>query len=574
MATQDNEEGNFQYTDGLPLSGDSRIDPLLNSWDVKWGGSVGTGVTLTYSFPGSSAFWFADYSDDNEPSNMTRLNASQQAAFEAALQTWADVADITFVEITDSTSNPVNVAVLRAAIFDGMTGASGWGYLPGFFASSGDVWLHPDDFVDPDQLAQGSYGFGTLIHEIGHALGLNHPNDNGYAPAFDNKTTVMSYNPHPYSLFREVTLTGDGGYTWTYVDINPDTPMPRDILAIQYLYGANMDHAAGDDLYTFDPDTPFIRTIWDAGGTDTISVSNFTLGCRIDLGAGRFSNISIPSDEFPDGFDDGMEGVYDGRSNLAIAYNVTIENAVGGTGDDILIGNDAVNVLSGGAGNDKLKGKGGDDLLVGGSGDDVYTLDGVTEIDTAVADAGADLVKSKVSYTLGAFQENLTLAGTGAIDGTGNGGDNVIKGNAAANALSGGDGNDTLTGGAGTDVLNGGAGADVFRFAAKPAGKHADVVEDFTPGTDSIYLADSIFTGLREAILDETSAGPVTLRASEFAANPDGVALDAGDRILYNTTTGVLYYDADGTGPLAAKKFATFTGAPDLDADDILVFAG
>lgn len=396
---------------------------------------------------------------------------------------------------------------------------------------------------------------------------------NGYAAAYDNRTTIMSYNEHPNSLFRIVTDTG-GGYTFDYVLVNPDTPMPRDIAAIQYLYGPNMSHAAGDDLYTFDPGTPFIRTIWDAGGEDTISISNFTLGCKIDLAAGHLSDITIPSDPLPDGYVEQNEGIYDGGSNLAIAYDVVIENAVGGSGDDKLLGNDANNVLIGGAGNDKLKGKVGADLLEGGPGNDIYTIDDASEINTATADAGTDLIKSKITYALGAEQENLTLVGTVASSGTGNAGVNTVKGNDSANVLAGAGGDDTLTGRLGKDTLSGDAGADIFRFDVRPGGKNADTVSDFAPGEDVLYLSDAVFVQLKEAINNETEAGPVFLRASEFAANETGTAADAGDRIVYNTTSGDLFYDSDGTGPAAAKKFATLTGAPDLDADDILVYSG
>jgi len=573
MPTQMNEEGTIQFTDGVPLSGDARFDPLLNAWDIKWGGAVGTGVTLTYSFPASTSFWSPDYSDENEYTDMTRLNASQQLAFTAALQTWADVADLTFVLMTDATTSSGDVANLRAAIYDDMVGASGWGYLPGFFAVSGDVWLHPEDFVNAEDIEPGGYGFGTLIHEIGHALGLSHPNDNGDAPGFDNRTTIMSYNPHPFSLFRTVTDTGSG-FQFDYEIINPETPMPKDIAAIQYLYGPNMDHAAGNNVYTFDPGAPFIKTIWDAGGTDTISVSNFTTNCRIDLTAGNFSNIAIPSDPMPAGVNEPNTGIYNGTSNLAIAYNVVIENALGGSGNDKLLGNAAANALTGGAGNDKLNGKGGADVLKGGQGNDTYNIDAASEIDPGTADAGTDLVKSKITYTLGTEQENLTLTGSVVIDGTGNDLGNRLNGNVAANVLNGGAGNDTLFGGLGKDTLAGGDGADVFRFAAKLGGNNVDQITDFISGEDTLRLADGIFVRLKEAIRNETDLGPVVLRASEFIANPTGVAGDAGDRIIYNTTTGGLFYDPDGIGALAPIKFAILVGAPALVADDILVYAG
>lgn len=570
MPTQLNQDQTVEYTDGVPLPTDNRFEPLLNAWDIKWGGAVGQGVTLTYSFPGSGAEWRVNYSDDQEYLDMTNLNVAQQAAVVAALETWSDVANLTFELKVDSTSDVKDVAILRFAIFDGMDDAAGWGYLPGYYSSSGDVWLDPVSFVDPAELEPGSYGFATLIHEIGHALGLNHPNDNGMEPGFDARTTVMSYRSHPFSVFYEDV----GGGQYVGYTIEPDTPMPKDILAIQYLYGANMEHATGDDLYTFDPETPFIRTIWDAGGNDTISVSNFSLGCKIDLGAGKFSSIKGPETPLPEFLQD-EPGLYDGRQNLAIAYKVTIENAIGGAGNDNLVGNGAANVLTGNDGNDKLDGKGGTDELAGGNGNDKYTIDSDTEIDTGLADAGTDIVNSKVTYALGDEQEKLTLLGSAAINGTGNDAANVLKGNGAVNTLDGAGGDDVLSGGIGKDILTGGAGADIFRFDSKIGAGNVDRIMDFTPEDgDVLYLSDAIFLRLRAAIRDETGGGPVEIRPGEFQAVAGGKAVDAGDRIIYNTNNGALFYDPDGSGSKAPIKIAMLDGAPSLTVDDILVYAG
>ena len=101
---------------------------------------------------------------------------------------------------------------------------------------------------------------------------------------------------------------------------------------------------------------PFIRTIVDAGGTDTISVANFARGCLIDLREGCFSSIRIPSDPLPPGYVENNPGIYDGTDNLAIAFGTRIENAVGGSGTDRLVGNTLANRLDGAGGNDTLVG--------------------------------------------------------------------------------------------------------------------------------------------------------------------------------------------------------------------------
>ena len=109
--------------------------------------------------------------------------------------------------------------------------------------------------------------------------------------------------------------------------------------------------------------------------------------------------------------------------------------------------------------------------------------------------AGTDTIKALVTLTLAANVENLTLTGTAAINGTGNGLANTLTGNSANNVLSGDTGNDTLDGGLGNDTLTGGAGKDVFRFTTAPAA-NIDKITDFVAADDTIQLENAIFTKL------------------------------------------------------------------------------
>ncbi|OYU33411.1 hypothetical protein [Novosphingobium sp. PASSN1] len=260
--------------------------------------------------------------------------------------------------------------------------------------------------------------------------------------------------------------------------------------------------------------------------------------------------------------------------------NLTFTNASAHSGT----GNGLNNVITGNAGNDTLNGGAGTDTLIGGLGNDSYVIDVSGDVVTELAGQGTDLVTASASYTLSANIENLTLSGTAAINGTGNAEANVITGNSAANVLAGLDGSDTLTGGLGNDtlqggigtdrltggngndVLNGGAGADTFVFdTAANLSTNYDTLQDFVTGTDKLAFSRAVFTGF--AATGAMSADAYWSGAGVNAAH------DATDRLIYNTSTGVLWYDRDGTGSAAAVQVATLTGHPALAYTDFQIIA-
>jgi serralysin len=290
---------------------------------------------------------------------------------------------------------------------------------------------------------------------------------------------------------------------------------------------------------------------------------------------------------------------------------VNIENLVGSSFDDHLYGNAGDNVLEGMAGNDilegddgkdKLSGGGGDDTLQGGDNDDVlnggigadwmfggpgndlYIVDAgdqVVEWDVLtpdvlagdVGDGGLDTIESSVSWNLDGVPfaegliniENLTLTGVANINGTGNILNNVIKGNSGNNTLDGRYGNDTLIGGEGNDTLMGGIGADKFRFDSTPsAATNKDTITDFLSGVDSLQFSKAVMSGLG-------ATGHFVAGDARFWANTTGAAHDASDRLIYNTSTGDLYYDLNGNTAGGATLLATLTGAPALTATDLWV---
>ncbi|WP_119300553.1 calcium-binding protein [Dongia deserti] len=171
--------------------------------------------------------------------------------------------------------------------------------------------------------------------------------------------------------------------------------------------------------------------------------------------------------------------------------NASNNTITGGAGDDTLRGGSGKDKINGGLGNDLLDGGGGNDTLTGGIGDDTYVVNSAGDVVSERAGEGIDTVQSSVRHTLGSYLENLTLTGSSAINGAGNGGNNIIVGNSAANVLNGGAGNDILDGGAGNDTLIGGEGVDTYRFGR---GGGRDVISnaDTDGGADRLVFGNGI----------------------------------------------------------------------------------
>ena len=260
--------------------------------------------------------------------------------------------------------------------FNVITDESG-NYLPGIQATAdppnedprgGDIWFNKG-FIG-DNFSQGLVeGFSTptpssvMLHEILHSLGLEHPNDNTKLQVPDSvnnwEHTILASGNLEYSHSAEF-FTDNKSYGVS------STPMPWDLAALQHLYGANKKTNAGDTTYDFSNTVPFYKTIWDASGDDTLDLTNFTKGLEINLADGELSTLSFDVDD--------QRWSNKQHGNLGIAFGCIIENATGGTGNDIIIGNSANNSLRGNEGADSLNGGVGLDVLTGGLGQDTFQI--------------------------------------------------------------------------------------------------------------------------------------------------------------------------------------------------------
>ena len=312
------------------------------------------------------------------------------------------------------------------------------------------------------------------------------------------------------------------------------------------VFAAVINGTAGNDVLTGTPDAD---TIDGKAGRDEM----------MGLGGNDTYVVSQADDVVIEGAGEGTDTV---RSPVTFALPIFVENLVLiGTATIRATGNTLNNRLTGNDSNNTLDGRSGGDTMIGLAGQDTYIVDTAADVVTEAANGGTDLINSSVTYTLPVNVEKLTLTGTAVTNGVGNALSNFITGNAANNGLQGLDGNDTMDGGGGNDQLvggngndrlTGGPGLDIFRFdSALNATTNVDTITDFAPMEDVLRLEGKVFTAL-------TVAG--TLGAGAFRLG--AVAGDASDRILYDSATGFVRYDADGNGPTAAVIFAALIRRP------------
>ena len=509
--------------------------------------------------------------------NITALNEAGRQLARWALEAWTNVSGIRFEFVDDDSAHITFDDVQDTPDLSAYASRS----VSNGFIDSARVNI-PVELLDRYGTGMDDRSFYLYLHEIGHALGLKHsgPYDVSSPSSIDKIFLNDTYQATVMSYFRQ-------NYD-DYVDASfayPVTPMIADIIAIRKFYGEPVAINAGDTVYgyasnvdgylgefftrwTGEEDNPFdgpvTLTLYDKDGNDTLDLYTDTADQRVDLRP------------------EGVSDVYGLVGNLIIARDTLIENFVAGSGNDIVIGNEAANLLEGRAGDDELMGNEGNDILEGGAGAD--RLNGSIGEDTASyesSDAGVvvrlhslaahgghaegdtfiglvtvqdtevpdieHLTGSSHDDTLAGDLRNNTLKGRdgddtlyGGPDGGadwmyGENGNDSIFGGIGNDTVHGGIGNDTIYGGAGDDALSGGLDDDTFVFAP---GGGADTINDFGNGDDKIDLSaftditslDNLSMDQREGdvVIDLSNQGGGSITLQDF----DITNLDASDFIF------------------------------------------
>lgn len=417
----------------------------------------------------------------------------------------------------------------------------------------------------------GRYRFSVRSGSAGSDV-IYGTNNSDLLSGLAGNDTIYGYNGNDY-------LTGNDGVDTLIGGAGNDTYTYDGVDLIIEAAGQGTDMVLSDATYSLGPNIENVRLT----GSGSINAIGNALANSL---AGNSGNNTLNGGGGKDTVDYSMATSYGVTVNLSQSASqytgqgydtlINIENIIGSIYADSLTGSSGANSLDGNL---------GADTLWGGAGNDTYVVDNAGDVlsearsssDTTDA-GGLDLVRASVSWTLGTFLENLTLTGTAPLNGTGNnlantltgnsaanilsggGGNDVLNGGAGNDQLSGGDGNDILTGGAGSDQLSGGAGADRFRYTAVSEG--GDRINDFVRGTDRIQFISSAFGGLTSSLL----------ASGRFIANRTGTASGSQAQFIFNTQTGALSYDSNGTGSGAAVTIATLN-VRSLSATDLMMVA-
>jgi serralysin len=357
----------------IGATGNQNVDGLLSGY--RWTG------TLTYTFPDSPSDYPSGYAYGTPLApGFAQISAQQQAAVHKIM---AQVESFTNLEIEYSTSSSADIRIAQSS----EANPTAYAYYPNsVYSEGGDVWFGTSyDFTNPKI---GDYYYHAHLHELGHALGLKHGQsfDGVAGVALPSDRDALEFSVMTYRSYLGGPTSGYTNEMFGY----PQSFMMNDILALQTMYGADYSFNNGETVYSWSAATgeTFVNgvgqgqpganrifiTVWDGGGEDAYDLSNYTNAVSIDLRPGYWSITSTTQKAYLGSGHYAQGNVYNAYLFNGDARSY-IENAIGGSGNDVLLGNAVANRLNGGDGNDTLTGGGGDDVFVFefGDGSDIIT---------------------------------------------------------------------------------------------------------------------------------------------------------------------------------------------------------
>ena len=528
-----NSDGTRSFT------GNRNVDATLIG--SKWGT-----LELTYSFPTLGSNYNGSTPLNAGVDNYhLALGTLQQQAARASFAQISAATNLKFTEITETDTTHANIRISQTA--DNDVGSAYGGFPSDKQSAAGDIWFGRTNQPYYDLANKGTWGYATMMHEIGHTMGLKHGHQDytnsdlsfyfGTSPRFGTQSLTPDNDGQAWSLMTYTPAPGTGGFAGDKIN-QPQTYMQYDLAALQYLYGANYTTNATDSVYTFNQTTgemfingvgqgapsgnKIFSTIWDGGGNDTIDASNYANGVTIDLRPGQFSTVDQAQLANNTAYQN-ITTLAPGNIAMSLLYNndarSLIENAKGGAGNDVFVGNTANNVLDGGAGSDTV----------------VFTNTGGVSV--TLNDTGADVLVTHDG-------ETDTLRSIENIQGTV--GNDTITGNSQNNTLSGGaSGNDTLSGGAGEDRLIGGGFTTTTTVSAP---SQADITK--AQGTYNGNIASAIATaGAFDVDANPDITNSTTLPHATINAVANGGSLEYY-RIDVTVPGSQAIFDIDGPGTL------------------------
>ena len=429
MTSTSSQSGGLSVRTSAFTTGPDYVQALLEG--MSWSGTFGRTSTVNYTFDASTE-------------GGTKNTLETQRAAQMGMQEWSNVANIRFVQSTSSSPLRFSTADLPS---DDEGETVGLATILNSGTTLTSVEVQIDTSYAPALMDRGEAGYFTMLHEIGHAIGIKHPFDEegGDGSTLDSEFDTYDYTVMSYTEGELIT------------EARPAvTPLLFDIAAAQYLYGANTSYHAGNDQYVIAGTETIGYAIWDAGGNDSIVAGLAGSAALIDLtDTYDFENEFRSEDITP-----GLNKI--GETVFYVAFNSNIEYAKGNSGNDTINGSNDNNTLLGAGGNDTIDGWTGNDTIYGGQA----IADPNDGNDLIRGDLGTDLIYGNTGndyifgggglYSEGAYDLADTVrSGTKTIDASqlsGAGAENIYHDDE--------DGADTIYGGYGTDVIFGNGGAD------------------------------------------------------------------------------------------------------------------